>query len=73
MNQSMNGGNKVLLNIYVSNWITSLSLLLELKEFQLVIGTDMNAILDMRDESNKTNYNPKATKALQHMLSDYNP
>jgi hypothetical protein len=48
------------------------SILLELSEFQLVIGTNMNAILDMRDKTNETNYNPEAVKALQHILSDYN-
>lgn len=41
-------------------------------EFHLIIGTDINAILDIRDKSNKTNYNLHATKALQHILTDYN-
>lgn len=43
-------------NLYDPMFFDSLnSVLLEWTEFHLGIGTDMNAILDMRDKSNKTN------------------
>ena len=47
---------------------TDQTILLELKEILLVIVTDMNAILDILDKSNKTNYNPHTTKALHHII-----
>jgi hypothetical protein len=56
------------LQIHINVFDSLNSILLELNEFHLVIGTDMNAILDMRDKSNNTNYNPHATKALQNIL-----
>jgi hypothetical protein len=47
---------------------TMRDILLELKEIHLVIGTDINAILDILDKSNKANYNPHTTKALHHII-----
>lgn len=46
---------------------------MELIEFQLVIGSDMNAILDhMWDKSNAVNHDSQSSNALRHLLSEFN-
>lgn len=45
----------------------------ELSDYELIIGSDINAILDHKlDKSSKAHSNVQATKALQHLLSDFN-
>lgn len=46
---------------------------MELSDFQLIIGSDMNAVVDHTcDKSKVTNYNFRSSHALQHLLSDFN-
>ena len=61
-------------NSYENVFFTQLnSILAQLSEFELVIGSDMNAILDQKlDKSSKSRSNVQTTKALQHLLSDFN-
>ncbi len=67
------------INIYAPNsydnvFFTQLNgIFAELSDYELIIGSDMNAILDHKlDKSSKSDSNVQATKALQHLLSDFN-
>ena len=61
-------------NCYESNFFQSLSdILMKLSDFQLIIGADMNAVIDpMFDKSKPVNCNPRSSNALRHILSDFN-
>ena len=61
-------------NTYENDFFTRLNnILAELSDFELVIGSDMNAILDPKlDKSSNSHSNPQTTKALKNLLSDFN-
>lgn len=46
---------------------------MDLTDFQLVIGSDMNAVVDhMWDKSKAVNHHSRSINALRHLLSDFN-
>lgn len=60
-------------NCYGQKFFQSLTnILMGLSDFQLFIGTDMNAVVDhIYDKSKTVNYNCRSSNALRHVMSDF--